>query len=124
MYLLCFAEMFYVLAIMIVALFAWPLRSCLRNAADPFGSTRAADCFCVPDRLGCLLLYSSLWLTAVVAYLADIDLDGLVDKIASGSAHARPTHAQLAASYGRPSVLHSNLRTTRHFRPWSTWPLR
>jgi len=121
-------QMFYVLATMILALFAWPLRSCLRNAADPFGSTRAADCFCVPDRLGCLLLYSSLWLTAVVAYVADIDLDGLVDKIASGSSWGGYVSDVVvnvlyfaAHILGLPTLIATHIYLRRGASGWMTW---
>jgi hypothetical protein len=60
----------YVLAIMVIALLAWPLRSVMRSEDDPFGGGHT---LCgISDRLLALLLYATLFVGTTVAYIAGV----------------------------------------------------
>ena len=78
-------QMFYVVIIILLSLAAWPLRTVLRQEADPFGGGESVPWLGAADRAAVLLGYSACFLVSYVCYLG-VDMDLVVERIeASGS---------------------------------------
>lgn len=77
-------QMFYVVAIAALAIFAHPLRVMLRTRATAKG---VPFIFGLSDRIASMLLYGGLWLVVTVVYLSGLNLNHLTTTI-SGTAPA------------------------------------
>lgn len=75
-------QMFYVLVIIMLAFFAWPLRATLRDDAEPFGGTSSVRWLSnyASDRALTLALYSTLWLATAACYFSGVDILSILEE--------------------------------------------